>query len=87
MPSEVASSRTAAAQAAGAARAAKGAPVKYEPGMCEEAGKASLKCIEENNFDRAAAAVACAPFYQAYKECKTKMTELRREANRRSMQG
>lgn len=49
---------------------------KYKPGNCEELGRASIKCIEENNYNRKAA--ACQGHFDAYKACRKEENDARR---------
>ncbi|KAJ6518679.1 hypothetical protein C8R45DRAFT_2393 [Mycena sanguinolenta] len=46
---------------------------------CEGATKASLKCMDQNNYDR----TACMDYFQAYRDCKAAWIE-RRKDDRRS---
>ena len=47
---------------------------------CAELGKASIRCIEQHDYNRAAP--ECQPHFLAYKECKKRMTDERRNANK-----
>ena len=49
--------------------------VKYDGGDCEALGKASMKCLEEQGYDRSRAAVACHSYYEAYRNCKKARAE------------
>ncbi|KAJ7224379.1 hypothetical protein GGX14DRAFT_649992 [Mycena pura] len=45
---------------------------------CEGASKASLKCMDLNNYDRS----ACMDYFQAYRDCKAAWIERRRDDRR-----
>ncbi|KAK7030722.1 hypothetical protein R3P38DRAFT_2930147 [Favolaschia claudopus] len=45
---------------------------------CEAASKASLKCMEQNDFDRN----ACMDYFHAYRECKAAWIERRKDDRR-----
>ncbi len=49
---------------------------KYDGGDCALLGKASLKCIEDNGYDRKAP--DCQKHYEAYRECRRIDNEARR---------
>ena len=62
--------------------ATQASPVKVDGGTggsvnCAELGRASLRCIEEHGYNRAAP--ECKKHYDAYRECKKAMTEERRK--------
>ncbi|KAH8111021.1 hypothetical protein DFH11DRAFT_709359 [Phellopilus nigrolimitatus] len=42
---------------------------------CEHASRASLRCLNENNYER----VKCKAFFEAYNDCKKSWLEQRRE--------
>ncbi|TRM65305.1 hypothetical protein BD626DRAFT_488326 [Schizophyllum amplum] len=46
---------------------------------CKAAHKASLKCLDRNNYER----IACEGYFQAYRDCKKAWTE-QRKAERRA---
>ena len=54
---------------------------KFEAGNCETLRMASLKCIEDFGYDRAAAATGCKTHYDAYRECRRLQNEERTKAN------
>ena len=54
-------------------------PAKYQGGDCNELGRASIRCIEEHGYNRLAP--ECKPHFEAYKECKKKVTEERRKVD------
>jgi len=60
------------------------AAVKFSAGSCEELGKASIKCIEEHDYNRQDP--ACQAHFDAYKECR-KQQNLDRRAKFPSLFG
>ena len=44
--------------------------VKFDAGGCETLRVASIKCLEDIGYDRAAAASSCKLHFDAYKECR-----------------
>nr|XP_024360385.1 cytochrome c oxidase-assembly factor COX23, mitochondrial-like [Physcomitrium patens] len=55
-------------------------PLKLSDSMCAPQYAASLKCLDEANYDKS----KCQDHFDAYKECKKQERELRLEANRKS---
>ena len=55
--------------------------VKFDPGDCEPLSKASMKCLEDLGYDRAAARTICKPQYDAYRACRQKELDARKAAN------
>ncbi|KAJ7623313.1 hypothetical protein FB45DRAFT_705426, partial [Roridomyces roridus] len=45
---------------------------------CEAASKASLQCMDQNNYDRS----ECMDYFQAYKDCKAAWIERRKQDRR-----
>ncbi|KIO15647.1 hypothetical protein M407DRAFT_243695 [Tulasnella calospora MUT 4182] len=45
---------------------------------CAGASKASMKCLDQNNYNKA----ACSAYFEAYKECKKAWMEQRRKDRR-----
>lgn len=48
---------------------------------CAEESVASLKCLDENNYNRA----KCANYFQAYKECKKAWNKRKAERRRKGL--
>ncbi|KAJ7281797.1 hypothetical protein C8J57DRAFT_1298567 [Mycena rebaudengoi] len=45
---------------------------------CEAASKASLKCMDKNNYDRS----ECMDYFQAYRDCKAAWIQRRKDDRR-----
>ena len=58
--------------------------VKFSAGSCEELGKASIKCIEQHDYNRNDP--ACKEHFDAYRECR-KQQNLDRRAKFPSLFG
>ena len=57
----------------------KGKSKFFDP--CAEASKASMKCLDRNDYDKE----KCADFFRAYRECKSRWLEDRKEDRRRGL--
>ena len=57
------------------------AAVKFDAGNCEELSKASIKCLSDLGYDRAAASTTCKEHIDAYRECRRLENEAKRQAN------
>lgn len=54
--------------------------VRYDQGDCDEQAKNSQKCLESVGYDRNRAGSVCKPHYEAYRECRKAVTDLKRKA-------
>ena len=48
---------------------------------CREEGKASMKCLSDNNYDKS----KCEKFFEQYRQCKTELMAIVKERRRRGL--